>query len=147
MFCAKLHSDMSLIRLVVVLTMQTKLSYKNPPCLNLFIKLIQWIFLINFIENKHIDGSYWNSIRPGIYTVYHNEFAKISDFLRRSFLEGYQRKQEMKQDENEYLLNHRLWYKFNYDRNLYIVWILQKVYSMYKILNTRYRHLSSKSCL
>jgi hypothetical protein len=74
-------------------------------------------------------------IRSWIYTVYHNKFAKISDFLRRSFLAGYQRKQEMKQDENEYLLNHRLWYKFNYDTNLYIVWILQKVYRMYKILN------------
>jgi hypothetical protein len=40
----------------------------------------------------------------------------------------------MKQDENVYSLNHRLWYKFNFDTNLYIVCILQKVYRMYKIL-------------
>jgi hypothetical protein len=36
------------------------------------------------------------------------DHAYTQYIMIRSFLAGYQRKQEMKQDENEYLLNQRL---------------------------------------
>jgi hypothetical protein len=64
-------------------------------------------------------GAFYTPFWAAYGTVY-NKFAKISDFLK-SFLAGYQRKQEMKPNGNEYLLNHRMCYKCNYDTNLYIV--------------------------
>ena len=75
--------------------------------------------------------------RPGIYKLdhaytLHYKFAKISDFPRRCFLAGYQKKQEMRQDENKYLINHRFLIIIQY----IIVWILENVYLiMYKILH------------